>query len=169
MSVPRHTLMNFAGQAQFVRTLAIQSAENSSTVIGHVEAKARSQGYKRWGAWKDKLDENITSAAVDSHEPTASCPLVQTAPMDPGAWPNNSREHIVLVLHSLLLQPCLLRQEHSSIQVFWNLLDSVVNAHSEATKEVGANKATIELGQAVIYNLSVGDPDKRCARVRAVV
>lgn len=95
----------------------------------------------------------------------ATRPLIQTAPMDPEAWPRHSRDHIVLVLHTLLLQPFMLRQQHNSVQVFWNLLDSEVNAHSEATAEFGADKVSIELGQAVIYNVAASDTTKSGARV----
>eukprot|EP00892_Ulva_mutabilis_P010114 jgi/Ulvmu1/7475/UM037_0018.1 len=89
--------------------------------------------------------------------------------MDPEAWPSNSSKHIVLVLHTLVLpmyQPFMLRQQHHTIQVFWNLLDREVNAHSEATGEPAADKLFIELGQAMIYNVSAGDAtkyDMKCA------
>lgn len=159
-----------AGQAHFCRNVPIQSAENSSTVIGHVEVTARSCGYKHWEQRAAALTSGDQDSAVHgSRKSTAGCPLVQTAPMDPGAWPSNSQDHVVLVLHTILLQPCMLHQKHSSLQVFWNLLDSVVNAHSEATQEVEAIKGSIELGHAVIYNVSANDPDKQCARVCHVV
>lgn len=160
----RNAESSHAGQSCYFQNLPIHAADSSSTIIGQVEVTSRSHGYKHWASWA-AAHGNAESGVLSHMEPTGTTPLVQTVPMNPDAWPSNSRQCIVLALHTLILQPCMLRQEHDSVQVFWNLLESEVNAHSEATGELGATKASVELGKAVIYNLAGNDPAKLGARV----
>eukprot|EP00892_Ulva_mutabilis_P010113 jgi/Ulvmu1/7474/UM037_0017.1 len=154
------------GPPQFFQNVPVYAAGNSSSVIAHVEAAARSHGYKRWSDWGagQAVRDNASNEPATTEPSARATPIVQKVLMDPEAWPSNSRKHIVLVLHTLVLRPFMLRQQHKTIQVFWNLLDSEVNAHSEATGELAADKTSIELGQAMIYNVSAGDATKQGAR-----
>jgi hypothetical protein len=72
---------------------------------------------------------------------------------------------MVISVRSLALLPALSTASESwqTFQVYWNLLDSLVNAHLEATRKLPSSGAVLTCGDTTRYNLSGTTGEQRQA------
>lgn len=95
----------------------------------------------------------------------ASCSLATKVSGDPARWPADHANHIIVSIQNIQLRGAWADSAWNSFQVFWNLLDNVVDTKAEATRCVPAAGVALSVGDTTLYSLAGSSEAKHNARV----
>jgi hypothetical protein len=89
---------------------------------------------------------------------------------DPAKWPADRTQHILVSIQSVQLHGAWAdshRTAWGSLTIFWNLLDSLVDAQMESTRRVPHTGLVLSFGDTALYNLAGTNLAQQDARVRS--
>jgi hypothetical protein len=147
----------------YSRHLPVNSVGDSNIIIGGLQMRLRSEHHSQWSypAVRHCVQPD-SQACTDPEDIT----LVEKLQSIPATWPAGQDSYLAIAIHSVKLSRTLRQLNFRKFQIFWNLLDSLVHAHQEATQELSAGATEVDVSQVAKYNLSPKNPSAQEARVR---
>lgn len=140
------------------------SARDSSSVIGGLQMRLRSEHHKQWSY--PCAHQFVTAEAQAVAQSVCDIPvLVEKFQEIPTTWPPSHDRYLVIAIHTVTLSPVMQQHKFHKLQIFWNLLDSIVHAQQEATQELPAGSAKVDVSHMAKYNLPPKTPATQQARV----
>jgi hypothetical protein len=146
----------------YSRHLPVLSVSDQSAIVGGLQVRIRCEQFNQWCY----PGYNYQLPGSPGQVPAIENALAQRLSPLPSEWPADPEGYLLIAIHSVKLLPTLRQQPFRSFQIFWNLLDSIVSAQSEATQELMGGRADIQVSHATKYNLGGSDATKQKARVR---
>lgn len=138
------------------------AADDNDIIIGGLQMRLRSEHYTQW--CYPGTHQCMQAGGQQPTDPEAHT-LVEKLQAVPASWPPGHDSYLAVAIHSVRLSQTMQRQNFSNFQIFWNLLDSIVHAHQEATKELSAGVAEVDVSHVAKYNLTHKSTSTHKARV----
>lgn len=155
-----------AGMGGYSRHLPVMSAGDSNIIIGGLQMRLRSEHHSQWSyPGAHQCSQPISQLPADSE----ALVLVEKLQAVPASWPPGQDNYLAIAIHSVKLSHALQQQNFRKFQIFWNLLDSIVHAHQEATQELSSAASEVHVSHVSKYNLTPKDPSTHKARVRIML
>lgn len=139
------------------------SAEDNNIIIGGLQMRLRSEHHTQWSY--PGTHQCLQPGNQPSADPEALS-LVEKLQTVPASWPPGHDSYLAIAIHNVKLSRTMQQQNFRKFQIFWNLLDSIVHAHQEATQELSAGAAEVDVSHVTKYNLSSKNASTHKARVR---
>jgi hypothetical protein len=139
------------------------SSDDSNIIIGGLQMRLRSEHHTRWSY--PGTHQCLQPDSLQSSDPEATT-LVEQLRSIPSSWPAGDDSYLAIAIHSVQLAHTMQRQNFRKFQIFWNLLDSIVHAHQEATQELSSSMLAVDVSHVAKYNLSHKNSFTHKARVR---
>ena len=142
------------------------SANDSNIIIGGLQMRLRSEHHSQWSyPGTHQCSQPISQLPANSE----ALVLVEKLQAVPASWPPGQDNYLAIAIHSVKLSHALQQQNFRKFQIFWNLLDSIVHAHQEATQELSSAASEVHVSHVSKYNLTPKDPSTLKARVRILL
>ena len=146
----------------YSRHLPVMSADDSNIIIGGLQMRLRSEHHSQWSyPGTHQFLQPISDLSVDPEAPA----LVEKLQIVPASWPPGHDSYLAIAIHTIKMSPTMQQQNFRKFQIFWNLLDSIVHAHQEATQELSAAASEVDVSHVAKYNLTSRNSSTHQARV----